>query len=237
MEIIPAIDLLNNKCVRLTKGKFDDVTVYGDPVRFAKELEDKGVGMIHLCDLNRAQNNSTINSPIIREIIQNAKIDIQLVGGIKNVNTIEECLKLGAKRVVMSAGTILAMSDSDRSDLVGEYCQKIFVSIDGLDNVLVKNAWQDKTNIDLIESVKNLRDFGFNNLIYTDVSKDGTLTGPNYPMVQKIMEVFQKPILVAGGISLVSQLSRLKGMGARGAIFGKAVFSKNFNLNEALRLC
>ena len=137
----------------------------------------------------------------------------------------------------MSAGTILAMSDSDRSDLVGEYCQKIFVSIDGLDNVLVKNAWQDKTNIDLIESVKNLRDFGFNNLIYTDVSKDGTLTGPNYPMVQKIMEVFQKPILVAGGISLVSQLSRLKGMGARGVIFGKAVFSKNFNLNEALRLC
>jgi phosphoribosylformimino-5-aminoimidazole carboxamide ribotide isomerase len=237
MEIIPAIDIFDKKCVRLTKGKFNDITIYKDPILFAKELEDRGAKVIHLCDLNRSKDNSSINSPIIEQIIKNAKIDIQLVGGIKNITAIQKYANLGVKKIIMSAGTILAMEKSECDELLRQYRSNIIVSIDGLGNKLVRNAWQDMTNIDLVEATRTISAMGISEIIYTDVARDGTLTEPNYLMVQKIMTAAKASITVAGGISLVAQIIRLKEMNVKGVIIGKALFYRNFNFEEALKIC
>lgn len=237
MKIIPAIDIFNEKCVRLTKGKFSDITMYKNPLLLAKELEKRGATMIHLCDLNRSKDNSYINSSITERIIKNAKIDIQVVGGIKNRATIREYINLGVKKVVISAGTILAMESDELSGMVQEYSSNIVISIDGLGNKLVRNAWQDTTDIDLIKSAKKIIGLGLNEFIYTDVSRDGTLTEPNYGMAQKIMDEINRPIIVAGGISSITQIIKLKEMGVKGAIVGKALFSESFNFEEALKIC
>jgi phosphoribosylformimino-5-aminoimidazole carboxamide ribotide isomerase len=110
MKIIPAIDLYNGKCVRLTRGNFNNITVYADPILLAKELVGAGVQMMHLCDLNRAEDNSNINSTLVDEVVKAVSCSIQMVGGIKNVSTVEFYLNRGVKLVVVSAGTVLSLS-------------------------------------------------------------------------------------------------------------------------------
>jgi len=200
-------------------------------------LEQMGVKTIHLCDLSRARDNSLTNLDLIKAIVQSTNYDIQVVGGIKNSNTIKQYLNLGAKRVVLSAGSVLSLGNIDLKEILNKYKAQITISVDGVGNKLAKNAWQDITDIDLIETAKKIENVGFEEIIYTDVSRDGTLTEPNYEMIKKMIDIIRIPLIVAGGISAVSQLTRLKKMGAGGALFGKALFYKSFNLKEALELC
>lgn len=237
MKIIPAIDLYDQKCVRLIQGSFSNITVYTDPILLAKKLEKSGVQTIHLCDLNRAKDNSDINSSLVEEIIQSAPCDIQIVGGIKNAATIKTYLTKGVKRVVLSAGTILSFSQEELSDILTKYSAKVTVSVDGVGRKLAKNAWQNITNIDIGETTRKIQEMGFQEIIYTDISRDGTLRGPNYAMIQTIMNGITIPLIVAGGISTVDEIAKLKQMGVGGVIFGKALFNKKFDLKEALRLC
>lgn len=237
MEIIPAIDLLDTKCVRLMKGSFKDITTYGNPISFAKELETRGACMVHLCDLNRSKNDGNDNFAVVERILKESILDIQAVGGIKSLPAVKEYLNRGAKRVVMSAWTILTMDSRERNAIVQRYGSRVVVSIDAVGTRIARNAWREISDLDMIEAAQKIIGFGFDTLIYTDVSRDGTLSEPNYAMAQDIMGATGKPIIVAGGISLVSQIVRLKKMGVKGVIFGKALFYEKFNFEEALKLC
>lgn len=237
MIVIPAIDLYNKQCVRLTKGRFDDITTYDNPIAFAEKLEKYGAKMIHLCDLSRSKDGLLVNIAIIKTIIARSKINIQIAGGIKNEEAIKEFIDLGVNKIVLSVNTILSLSKKDLSILIKEYLRYIVVSIDGIENKLVKNSWQETTAINLIQTAKKIVDMGFTELIYTDVSRDGTLTEPNVVMVQKLMDKIKKPIIVAGGIRSISQIRSLQTFGIKGVIVGKALFDPFFDLEVALNLC
>ncbi|MFC2017394.1 1-(5-phosphoribosyl)-5-[(5-phosphoribosylamino)methylideneamino]imidazole-4-carboxamide isomerase [Chloroflexota bacterium] len=233
MEIIPAIDLRHGKCVRLYQGDYDQETVFSDdPVEIALEWQSLGAPRLHIVDLDGAATGEPYNLDIIKEIASTLLVPTQLGGGIRQLETIEQLLKAGIERVILGTAAV------EDPELIKEACHKfsesIIVGIDAREGHIAIHGWQQGTELKTVEFTKSIAQLGVRRFIYTDISRDGTLTEPNFAAITELVTTIGLPIIASGGISSLLHLKMLKSLGVEGAIVGKALYTGDINLKQAL---
>ena len=234
MKIIPAIDLMEGKVVRLYKGDPSKKTIYSEnPLEIAKKWESDGADMIHLVDLD-ATLGSGSNFDSLKNIAESIKIPVQVAGGFRNETIIEEALGF-AQRVVI--GT-LAFKDKTALDrLLTTYGnEKLVISVDHKDGLIVVNGWQDTTKTSLIDAVNGFRKMGFSAYLSTSIVRDGTLQGPDLESLKMINEIENVNLIVSGGISNIDDVVKVKGLNPFGVILGKALYENQITIEEAKKI-
>lgn len=232
MIIIPAIDIRNGKCVRLKQGNFADETIYGeDPVVMAQKWESEGAKMLHIVDLDGAKSGQLANYDVIKRIVSGVSIPIQVGGGIQSEEIAAKVLAVGVKRIII--GTLALENESTLKRLIYQYSEQIIVSLDSKNGKLAKKGWLEDTTMDLVETAQALERLGVKQFIYTNVLKDGTLTQPDYRGIGTLFKSVKTPLIVAGGISSVADIKKLKKMGVEAVIVGKALYEGKVDLKEA----
>ena len=234
MEIIPALDLRQGKCVRLYQGDYDKETVFShEPVAIALRWQAQGAKRLHLIDLDGAAEGMLCNEAAIKEILKAVTFQVQIGGGIRQLETIYKLLSLGASRVILGTAAI------EDTELVTEACRRfgesIVIAIDAEDGYVKSHGWRKGSSTTAEELVNRMADLGARRFIYTDISRDGTLTEPNFDAVAKLVAQTSLPIIASGGISNVAQLKRLAQSGVEGAIVGRALYTGDVDLEAASR--
>jgi phosphoribosylformimino-5-aminoimidazole carboxamide ribotide isomerase len=234
MEIIPAIDLRNGKCVRLYQGDYQQETVFSDdPVSVALRWQSEGARRLHIVDLDGAAQGKPVNLETIEDILAAIDIPIQVGGGIRTIETMEQLFSAGIERAIM--GTVAV----EKPDLVKEACQKfgnrIIISIDAKDRMVATRGWLQESTMIASELAGKMIELGVMRFIYTDISRDGTLTSPNFEAIADFLSQVRAPVIAAGGISSVHHLTTLAEMGVEGAIIGKAIYTGDVKLNEVFK--
>ena len=236
MIIFPAIDIKDNNCVRLLQGNFDEVSVYGnDPGLMAQRWEREGARFIHIVNLNGARGEGNTNDVSIKNILNSIHVPIQVGGGVRDRNRVKELLDLGVNRIIVGS---MAIEDKKLlKDLVNEHKEKIVVSIDAKDGKVAVNGWEEISDVDSIDLCKELELIGVKTIVYTDISKDGMLIGPNFDIYEKLSKYTSLDIIASGGITSTDDIKKLKEMNIYGAIIGKALYENKVKLKEVLSLC
>ncbi len=234
MEIIPALDLRQGKCVRLYQGDYAKETVFShEPVAIALRWQAQGAKRLHLIDLDGAAEGKLCNEPTIKEILKAVTLQVQIGGGIRQLETIYKLLSLGASRVILGTAAI-----EDR-ELVTEACRRfgesIVIAIDAEEGYVKSHGWRKGSTITAEELINRMADLGARRFIYTDISRDGTLTEPNFAAIANLVAQSSLPIIASGGISNIAQLKRLAQIGVEGAIVGRALYTGDVDLEEASR--
>ena len=233
MEIIPAIDLRDGKCVRLYQGDYNQPTVFGsEPAAVALKWYSQGAQWLHVIDLDGAATGRPRNVSVVGEIMKESSLLVELGGGIRREDVVANLLQKGVSRTIL--GTVAV----ENPELVKKLCQRfgeaIVVSLDARDGKIAIHGWQRDTIIDALELSREMVEAGVRRLIYTDIKRDGTLSEPNFNMVSRLLTEVKVPIIVAGGISKLEHLHRLKELGVEGVIIGKALYTGDINLEEAI---
>ena len=238
MVILPAIDLLDGKVVRLTQGKREQITVYSDdPVATALQWKAAGATWLHVVDLNGAFDGAYSNLPIAEQIIQRSGLQVELSGGIRSKETLARGLAAGATRVIL--GTKACEDPAFVQEAADRYGPKIAVAIDARAGQVVSRGWVSSTNFTPEQLARSVMMLGVEWLVCTDVSRDGMLQGPNVELLQRILELGPLHVIASGGIATTEDLRRLKTLepqGLSGAIVGKALYEHAIDLGEALRI-
>lgn len=233
MQIFPATDILGGKVVRLTKGDYNQVKIYADsPAEMALEFMKDGATNLHMVDLDGAKDGTPVNFEAIKEA---AKIDglfIEVGGGIRNMQRIEDYLSLGVKRVIL--GTAAIRNYPFVEEAVKKFGNAVAVGVDAKEGFVAVSGWQETTNVNSVEFCKKLRDTGVSTVIYTDISKDGMLSGTNLEIYKELSQIKGLDIVASGGITFADELKTLNKMGIYGAIVGKAVYEGKLSLKDAL---
>jgi len=234
MEIIPAIDLRNGKCVRLYQGDYGQETIFSDdPVSVALRWQSEGARRLHIVDLDGAARGEPGNLEAIEDIMAAIDIPVQVGGGIRSIETIEQLFAAGVERAIL--GTVAV----EKPDLVNEACQsfsdRIIISIDARDRLVATRGWLQKSEVTASELASKMIELGVTRFIYTDISRDGTLTSPNFEAIAELLSQVNVPVIAAGGISSVYHLTRLAELGVEGAIVGKAIYTGDVKLAEAFK--
>lgn len=233
MIIFPAIDIRGGKCVRLEQGMADRETVYGeDPVERAKLWESNGAEFLHVVDLDGAFQGVRQNRDVIKRLVDSVSIPVELGGGIRTLKDIEDVIKLGISRVIL--GTSVVEEDGFLEKALNKYGEKIAVSIDAKDGYVALNGWTKISDIKANYYAKVLENLGLKTIIYTDISKDGMLKGPNFDELRTLKDIVDMDIIASGGISSIDDINRLKDLEVYGAIIGKALYTGNIKLEEIL---
>lgn len=231
MIIFPAIDIRDGRCVRLYQGKLDEETIYDDnPVLIAKKWEESGAKVLHIVDLDGAFTGSQKNKEIIKEIIKNVNIPIQVGGGIRSIERAKELIDLGVQSIVV--GTLAVKEKGFVENLVKEFGDKVVVSIDAKNGYVCIDGWVNNSNIKAIEFAKTLEENGVKTIVYTDISKDGTMVGPNFFEIKKLKENISMNIIASGGIGREEDIDELRRLEVYGAIVGKALYEGKLKLAE-----
>jgi len=235
MLIIPAIDIIEGKCVRLTKGKFDSKKIYNEsPVCVAKDFEKLGAAMIHVIDLDGAKTGKPVNLNLISQICAEVKIPVQVGGGIRDFATAENYFSAGVYRIII--GTKAVLNSGFIKKLLAEFgAERIVISIDCNGEKVATRGWQSEGRENIFEFAGNLKMLGIKNVIVTDISRDGTLTEPNFELTEKIQKIGLN-VIAAGGVSSLESIKKLKKLKISGAIIGKAIYEGKINLGEAIKL-
>ena len=235
MKLYPAIDIKDGKCVRLTQGLFDKVKTYDeDPVNKALEWEAAGAEFIHLVDLDGARLGRGINRDVIKKIASTLHVPVQLGGGIRNEEDLEEVLSLGVYRGIIGTK---AVSDPD----CVERCIKRFgsehvvIGIDAKNGLVATHGWEAVSDVTAIELGKKMAELGVKTIVYTDISKDGMLAGPNVEATAALSDETNIDIIASGGVSKMEDLDRICEAGIHGAIIGKALYEKRIILSDAVK--
>ena len=236
MKIIPAIDLLQGRCVRLNQGNYNEVTKFNsDPIKQAQIWESQGAKRLHLVDLDGAKTGEPINDLTIKEIKKSTDIPIQLGGGIRSIDRAKELLDLGIDRIIL--GTI-AIEDPDLVKVLSEeYPKRIAVGIDAKKGLVATRGWLKQSEMTSIELAKKLNDLELAAIISTDIATDGTLKGPNIQSLREIAEISKNPVIASGGIGSIADLislADLENEGIEGIIVGRALYDGSINLKEAI---
>lgn len=238
MEVIPAIDLKGGKCVRLFQGRADRETVYYEnPLEVALMWERKGARRLHMVDLDGAFQGSPQNKAVIKNIAAALQIPIQLGGGIRTEETVEELLSLGISRVII--GTAAVDNPGLVERLVGTYGEKVMVGVDAQDGLVAVKGWVESSTLKALDLVKEMERVGIEEVVYTDISRDGTLQGPNFDSTREIAENTGVKIIASGGVSSLEDIKKakeLEGVGISGIIVGQALYTGKFTLEEALKI-
>jgi len=238
MLIIPAIDLKNGRCVRLTEGREASAKIYDrDPIEVARAYEAAGAALIHVVDLDAAFLESpSSNREIIREIARTGTIPIEVGGGVRSLSDIEYLIAdVGARYVVV--GTLAAEDPKALIEAVHKFGDSIVAGIDERENRVAVRGWTDETTIDAIELAKRVADIGVQRIIYTDITRDGKLEGPNFDMTRRIAEACALKVTASGGVGTLEDLDRLceiEPFGVDSVIIGKALYEGRFTLEAAL---
>ena len=233
MKLYPAIDIKNGQCVRLRQGVFDDTTVYAnEPYQVAKEFEADGAKFLHIVDLDGALRGTGANDEALKKIVENVSIPVEIGGGIRTMQDIEHRLSLGVTRVIL--GTKAVESPDFVKEAVERFgADKIVVGIDAKDGMVAIKGWETISNVDAVSLALSMKDLGVKTIIYTDISKDGMLCGPNFVQTARMVEITGMDIVASGGVSCMNDLIQLESIGVEGAILGKAIYEKRVDLKEA----
>jgi phosphoribosylformimino-5-aminoimidazole carboxamide ribotide isomerase len=232
MILYPAIDIRKGKCVRLTQGRYDDITVFSDdPVKIAEQFQKEGAKYIHAVDLDGARGDGT-NRELIGQIARKSGIPVQTGGGIRTLDDMEALLSLGVERVIL--GTIAVKDPGLVAQAVQQYGRRIAVGIDAKDGYAAIEGWEKVSGIKAVDFAKDMESMGVKTIIYTDIATDGMLSGPNLKAMQEMVSRVNLDIIASGGVSSIQDLFGLKNIGVHGAIIGKALYTGAVNLKEAL---
>ncbi len=236
MLILPAIDIRNGNCVRLVQGEFNSEIVYSDdPVQMAILLEKKGAKRLHVVDLDGAANGQSENLPIIKDMAKEISIPIELGGGVRHVSDIMlrlERIKVGYTIL----GTLAAEKPEVMKWAAKDYPGKIIVGIDARDGVVAVKGWMDEAiKLTPLELALEAKEAGVDTVVYTDISKDGMLQGPNIEATKKLIEETGMNVIASGGVSSMEDLKQLEDIGAYGAIVGKAMYDGLIDIEEAIK--
>jgi len=233
VEVIPAVDLRGGQCVRLYQGNYEEETVFSDdPLEVALKWQSVGAPRLHIVDLDGAASGEIRNLGIIEEIASALLIPTQLGGGIRQLETVEKLLKAGVERVILGTAAV------EDPELVKEACRKfsesIVVSIDAREGYVAVHGWLQETELKAIDLAKSVVRLGVKRFIYTDISRDGTLTEPNFTAIAELVDAIRLPVIAAGCISSLNHLRVLEKLGVEGAIVGKALYTGDINLKQAI---
>lgn len=235
MIIFPAIDVIGAKVVRLTKGDYDCKKTYSDyPELVAKSFFDLGATHLHVVDLDGAKTGETTNYATISKIVSQTSMFVEVGGGIRDLTRIENYLKAGVKRTII--GTQAVKNPDFVKEAVKEFGEVIAVGVDTHDGFVATDGWLKKSNLTGYEFCERMRDFGVTNVIYTDISKDGALSGTNLDIYQKLSNISGLTITASGGVTYIEEIEKLREMGIYGAIVGKAIYEGKLNLSDVLKV-
>ncbi len=236
MIIFPAIDLKNGQCVRLFKGDMAQFTVFNDfPKDQALEFEKQGFKYLHLVDLDGAIEGRIVNKKAVLDILQAIKIPVQLGGGIRSIEAIESWLELGVSRVIL--GTIAAKNPQIVKEACKKFSGKIVVGIDAKNGFVATEGWVETSKIKALDLAKKYEDCGVKAIIYTDISRDGTLGGPDIEGTKLLAQNLKIPVIASGGVSSnddIKKLQQLEKYGLEGIIVGRALYDKKIDINKIL---
>lgn len=238
MIFIPAIDLIEGRCVRLLQGDYSKKIQYSrDPVEVAQFFQDEGVEFIHVVDLEAAKDGSKRNLKVIEKIVQAVKIPVEVGGGIREKKRASILMEMGVSRVIL--GTLIVKDELLACELVEEYGNRLAAGIDARKGIVKLSGWQVDSDIKAIELAKKVKDMGFHLIIYTDILRDGTMEGPNLKEIEEMARVSGIPIIASGGVSGIGDLLALKPlekMGVLGVISGRAIYEGRLSVREACRV-
>jgi phosphoribosylformimino-5-aminoimidazole carboxamide ribotide isomerase len=236
-EILPAIDLRAGRCVRLLQGDYARETVFSDdPVAMARRWAEAGARRLHVVDLDGARSGRPENLPVVRQIAAAVSLPVQLGGGIRDREAVLAALDAGVARVIL--GTTLITGDPALIDaLLAEFGDRVVAGVDARDGRVAIHGWTETTDRDAVDLARELEARGARRLIYTDISSDGMLDGPNFEGVRRMVEALSIPVIAAGGVSSaddVRRLAALEPVGLEGVIIGKALYTSAVRLEELL---
>ncbi|NQW21144.1 MAG: 1-(5-phosphoribosyl)-5-[(5-phosphoribosylamino)methylideneamino]imidazole-4-carboxamide isomerase [Chloroflexi bacterium] len=234
MDILPAIDLRNGHCVRLTQGDYNRETVFDDdPVAVAKRWVDQGARRIHIVDLDGARDGVRGNAEAVAAIIEAIDIPIQLGGGVRDSAEARRLIDIGVDRVIIGTAAIEA-PDEVQAMIKDVGAEHVIVGVDAKDGMVQTRGWLEQSDVTAVELAQRMVNLGVRRFIYTDTSRDGTLTHPNFDAVAELHDNLRYPIIVAGGIASIEDLVGLAKLGVEGAISGMAIYSGAIDLKSAI---
>ena len=233
MEIIPAIDVLGGRCVRLYQGDYSQETVFAaDPVVMARRWEAEGARRLHIVDLDGAREGHTVNSPVICAVMAAVSIPVQVGGGVRDLATLNRYLQLGVQRVVLGTAAV-----KDRQLLVGAIAvepEGVVVAVDARNGIVMTEGWQEASSYDALDLMRELASLGVRRFLYTDISRDGTLTQPNFAAIGQAVNAVPVPIIASGGVGKLADILTLSALGVESVIVGRALYTGDLDLAEAL---
>lgn len=238
MLIIPAVDIKEGRCVRLTEGKFEDVEIFSDdPVAVAVKWANKGAMMLHVIDLDGARYGKLTNIPLLEQIIKKVNIPVQTGGGIRNYQEVKNLINLGASRVIL--GTILWKDKSLAKRLFRDFSEKIIAGIDAREGYVAVEGWQNITSVNALDFAKEMEKLGARRIVFTDIKRDGSLIGPNMDNLEKMLKNVNIPLICSGGITSLDDIEKLKrfeAKGLEGVILGKSLYKGTILLEDILKI-
>lgn len=232
MRIIPAIDIIEGKCVRLSKGDYDTKKIYNEnPVEVAKEFEDFGIQYLHLVDLDGAKAKKIINQKVIENIAKNTNLIIDFGGGIRSEEYLQIAFDSGANKVTL--GSIAVVNPELCLAWLEKFgAEKLILGADCLDRKIKTSGWLENSETDVVDFIKEYQKKGFREVVCTDISKDGMLQGPSTALYQEIIENSTIELIASGGISNIEDVQKMKEIGCAGTIIGKAIYEGRISLED-----
>ena len=232
MKIFPAIDIKDKKCVRLVKGDFDNKTEYEiSPVEQAGKYKDHGFKNLHIVDLDGALTGETVNLNIIHDIVSKFDLKVEIGGGIRNIESIKKYIEIGADKIILGSAAI--KNKNFLKEACEKFSNKIALGLDAKDGYLSVSGWKEKSNQLTLDYLKEVNDYGFSRLIYTDINRDGMKQSPNFEETSKVAEISNCPIVISGGVSSIKDIKKAKTLkNIEGIIIGKAIYDEDISLSE-----
>ena len=235
MKIFPAIDIKDKKCVRLVKGDFDNKTVYkNSPIDQASRYKDYGFKNLHIVDLDGALTGETINIAIIHEIVKKSGLKIEIGGGIRNFESIQNYVDAGVEKIILGSAAIKDKIFLKEACL--KFPSKIALGLDAKNGKLLVSGWKESLNISTLEFLKEVNDYGISRLIFTDINRDGTKESPNFDETSKVANISNSPVIISGGVSSIDDVKKAKSLrNVEGIIVGKAIYDGDIKLEELVK--
>lgn len=236
MKIIPAIDIIEGKCVRLSKGDYDTKKIYNEnPVEVAKEFEDFGIQYLHLVDLDGAKAKKIINQKVIENIAKKTNLIIDFGGGIRSEEDLQKAFDSGAKKVTL--GSIAIVNPELCLAWLEQFgAEKLILGADCLDRKIKTSGWLENSETDVVDFIKEYQKKGFREVVCTDISKDGMLQGPSTALYQEIIENSTIELIASGGISNIEDVQKMKEISCAGTIIGKAIYEGRISLEQLSKI-
>ncbi|GAB5418588.1 MAG: 1-(5-phosphoribosyl)-5-[(5-phosphoribosylamino) methylideneamino]imidazole-4-carboxamide isomerase [Crocinitomicaceae bacterium] len=237
MKIIPAIDLIDGKCVRLSEGDYSTKKVYNEnPLEMARQFEDSGIEFLHLVDLDGAKAGKIVNANILESIASGTHLKVDFGGGLRSDEDVRIAFEAGAVQV--TGGSIAVKQPEIFERWLNTYgAEKIILGADCKHRKIATNGWRNTSEMEVLEFIRNYEELGISQVICTDISKDGMLAGPSMELYREIITTTQVGLIASGGVSSLADLQELKAMGCAGAIIGKALYENKITLKELETLC
>ncbi|MDR2756813.1 MAG: 1-(5-phosphoribosyl)-5-[(5-phosphoribosylamino)methylideneamino]imidazole-4-carboxamide isomerase [Planctomycetaceae bacterium] len=233
MQILPAIDILNGKCVRLKQGDYGRETVYADsPVEMAQHWFQQGAEYLHIVDLDGAKDKEPINRQVVYDIVKAVTVPVEIGGGIRNEKTIRDYLDAGIDRVVI--GTLALKEPNWFQKMSEQFPEKLVLGIDARNGMVAAEGWLETSQISAVELARKFIDLPLAALVYTDIAKDGMMEGPNFSEMATMQQAVPFPVVASGGVSSLDDIRKLRQLGLPACIIGKALYEGTVQLEDVL---